>query len=99
MSRCNPYNHRGVLFVNSTSGPENRWQPISVSPECQPLDLITATMIQSLGTDEGAQKNAEVDLEFAKNKTILLLGDSVDRDHLIHFCQFVKGQHHWIGDK
>lgn len=96
---CNPYHYHGVLLVNATHGPQNRYLPTSAPDRCAPLDFITAIKSQhtlsfpapppaSRGTGRMEQL---VDLEFARNKTILLLGDSIDRDHLQHWCSFVGG--------
>lgn len=77
--RCNPYSQRGVLLVNTTDAASNRWQPFSSSPRCQPLDFLSALN----------SSTPLVDLEFARNKTILLYGDSIDRGNVQNFCSFI----------
>jgi len=36
-------------------------------------------------------------IEFMQDRTIVLFGDSVDRDHNDHLCQFLSGWHEMIG--
>lgn len=81
MQSCNGYAYPGILLVNTSSAAGNRWEPVSAPAECTPLDFLTALVTPN-----------EVDIEFARGKTMLVFGDSVDRDHVEHFCQFVGGE-------
>lgn len=80
--RCNPYHRLGHLHVNTSVPAENRWEPFD-SSKCTPEDYLSAIVSPA--------SSVPVNLDFARNKTILLIGDSVDRDHNLHFCIAVKG--------
>lgn len=58
-----------MLLVNEGSFAGNRWEPID-APECQPVDYMHMMR----------EKKGAPELEFARNRTIVLLGDSVDRE-------------------
>lgn len=65
-SRCNPYEQRGVLRVDTGEPSGNAWEPISAPASCQPIDY-TARLKQGK------------DVPFARNRLIVIYGDSVDR--------------------
>lgn len=71
---CNPYEHHGVLNVNLTMPAENRWEPIGAPRSCQPIDYVTLLW----NANRNDMHVAETD--FLRNRTIVLLGDSVDRE-------------------
>lgn len=80
-ARCNPYEQAGVLLVNETSLADNRWEPIDAPANCQPVDYMRILR----------ENKAAPELQFARNRTIVLLGDSVDREfvsslHLLSRC-------------
>lgn len=79
---CNPYEQHGVLLVNPSVPSENRWQPISSNPACQPEDLITP--LANPLADPAA-------LAYLTNKTIVVFGDSVDRGNVQNLCSFIPG--------
>lgn len=66
---------------------ENRWQLIDHSARCEPTDWLTMITARDLSTQ----------LNFLWNRTIVLFGDSVDRDHNWNFCEFVNGTLEMIG--
>ncbi|GAA6027093.1 hypothetical protein JCM8097_006106 [Rhodosporidiobolus ruineniae] len=91
--QCNPYDQYGVLNVNTSVPSENMWQPIAAPDDCQPVDFLSL-----LYRAQSGDASVLSDLEFARNRTVVIFGDSVDRDHVEHFCQFVNGFHEMIGD-
>jgi hypothetical protein len=81
-----------MLLVDEKIWRQNRWFNFDASDSCQAknyMDLI----------HEGSNDKA---LDFIRGKTIALLGDSVDREHLEHLCMFGQGkleailEDHWL---
>jgi len=68
---CNPFAKPGVLSVNTLDRKGNFWQPFD--PRCP-----KSTLMESLINKE--------DLPWLENRTVVLLGSSVDRNHIHHFC-------------
>ncbi|KAL8280436.1 hypothetical protein RQP46_007084 [Phenoliferia psychrophenolica] len=91
--RCNPYEQHGVLLVNTSVPNQNMWQPIGVPDSCQPVDYATQLLDMQL-----ANGISHPTLESLRNRTVLIFGDSVDRDHNEHFCNFVGGFIEMIGN-
>ncbi|GAA5834732.1 hypothetical protein JCM3766R1_003221 [Sporobolomyces carnicolor] len=90
-SRCNPYEQHGVLNVNLSDPGANAWRPFTASPACQPVDYMNLL-------HKATVKNDVADaIKFVENRTIVLYGDSIDRDHNEHMCQFLQGWHEMIG--
>jgi len=59
------------------------WQPVAAPDGCEAVDYMTLLQdVVRTGDVDGA-------LEFARGRTIAILGDSVDRDHVTDFCQLV----------
>ncbi|BGP14017.1 hypothetical protein JCM10213v2_001955 [Rhodosporidiobolus nylandii] len=90
---CNPYDQYGVLNVNTSVPSENMWQPIAAPEDCQPVDFVS--LLRSAQVDGAVVP----DLDFVRNRTIVIFGDSVDRDHNEHFCEFVAGRYEMIGNE
>ncbi|KAK4701444.1 hypothetical protein P7C70_g4789, partial [Phenoliferia sp. Uapishka_3] len=83
---CNPYDQNGVLLVNQTEPSENLWLPIGAPPSCD-----HATDFLSLIKTAQRDGDAPASPAFAHNRTIVLMGDSVDRGHMVDFCVFMHG--------
>ncbi|KAM0751854.1 hypothetical protein T439DRAFT_220717 [Meredithblackwellia eburnea MCA 4105] len=90
--RCNPYDQHGVLLVNTSVPYENKWSPISAPASCQPVDYASQIWMY-----QGGEMDLTKDLEHLRNKTVVIFGDSVDRDHNEHFCGFARGRLEMIG--
>lgn len=93
--KCNPYEQHGVLYVaqsigrwrlvaNSailnrlvnTSVPSlNMWQPIGAPESCEPVDYTTQLLEMQVGL-----KTTNPTLDSLRNRTVLIFGDSVDRE-------------------
>lgn len=66
-----------MLNVSTSVPSANVWQPILAGEDCEPVDYMSL-----LRDAKGSGKDKVVDpkLEFARGKTILLVGDSIDRE-------------------
>ncbi|KAK4702690.1 hypothetical protein P7C70_g3531, partial [Phenoliferia sp. Uapishka_3] len=85
-ANCNPYDQHGVLMVNETEPSENAWLPVGAPASCD-----HATDFFSLITKAQRDSDAPTLPAFAHNRTILMIGDSVDRGHIVDFCHFAHG--------
>lgn len=83
---CNPFDHLGRLQVDLTNLSGNVWAPWDA--HCAP-----STYLNSIARDSTTQKH----LEWLVDRTILLQGDSIDRNHLGDFCDFVGGRQFNVG--
>jgi hypothetical protein len=87
-STCNPYAVSGKFHVDYSEPSENFWEPTGEA------GCIAPRYVQKL-------RNADYeDLSFMQDKTIILFGDSIERDHVSHFCslmgrdvEVIKGNH------
>lgn len=70
-----------MLLLNTTSHSANRWKPFRTEPACQPTNFM----------DLLHSHPASAELDFLRDRTIVLMGDSVDRDHNDHVCGFIGG--------
>lgn len=110
---CDPYSLHGILLVNTTHPAANRFQPISAPKECDSIDYLTAMNHSNSKLYDSDTQQSEssfdttkergranlVDLDFLRNSTVLVFGDSVDRDHVEHICTFLTGRLEMIHDK
>ncbi|KAL8278425.1 hypothetical protein RQP46_009115 [Phenoliferia psychrophenolica] len=92
--KCNPYEQHGVLLVNTSVPALNIWQPIGAPESCQPIDFASQLLDVQSGSEE-----PHPDLDSLRNRTLLIFGDSVDRDHNEHFCGLVGGYLEFIDSK
>lgn len=60
-------------LVNETVSSENQWAPIAAPASCQPIDYMTL-LLDSVDSANSAE------VEFMRNRTIVIFGDSVDRE-------------------
>ncbi|KAK4053146.1 hypothetical protein OIV83_001881 [Microbotryomycetes sp. JL201] len=90
---CDPYAYHGILNVNLTYPAENRWQPINAPKSCQPIDFV------SLLYDANVNGHHIIETDFMRNRTIVLFGDSVDRDHNHHLCNLIGGVYDGVSTK
>ena len=71
-SSCDPYSVPGILRVNLTHPSEIVFSPI-LRTDCVATDLITPLR------DAASGKMNTSDVDYVRNRTVVLLGDSVDR--------------------
>lgn len=79
---CNPFEQRGRLIVDEMEVSENRWVPFDLT--CEP-----STLVNDLRS--GIDNGTPVDLPFLHNKTVVLIGDSIERVQLDQFCSIAGG--------
>lgn len=63
-----------MLNVNLTTASENQWEPINAPSSCQPVDYLSLLYNANMNDVHPAET------DFMRNRTIVLLGDSVDRE-------------------
>lgn len=59
--------------MNLTVPHENMWQPVAAPESCQPVDFLSLLYA-------GGTQTLDPQLDFAHNRTIVIFGDSVDRE-------------------
>lgn len=100
-ARCNPFVQRGFLHVNTSSFDENYWSPYEES--CPPSQLFSLLRddvrpMHDANRDKvrywGDEVNDRVALPWLANKTVAIVGDSLDRGHLRHFCDLLSSDFH-----
>lgn len=90
-TRCNPFHQRGYLHVNRTSIDDNYWAPYDRS--CPPSRLF-----RLVRQDAISPSSPDVQLPWLVNRTVALVGDSVDRAHIRHFCDLISSPFHNVSD-
>ncbi|KAM0747583.1 hypothetical protein T439DRAFT_328814 [Meredithblackwellia eburnea MCA 4105] len=89
---CNPYDQHGILHVNQTVWGENKWEPIGAPEACDSTEDWLGMLYKAQMRNEFDQR-----AEFARNRTVVMMGDSVDRGHIVDFCEFVHGSLQGVG--
>ena len=90
---CDPYAEYGVLNVSLETPRENVWQPVAAEPECQPTNWV-----EMIAQAERSRAN-DPRLDHLRHRTVVVYGDSIDRDHVEDVCAFVGGRHEMIHDQ
>lgn len=89
-SPCEPYSSFGTLSVDSSEPENNNWVPFDST--CAPPNFFAQL------------RNAESSADFSwlHNRTALILGDSISREHVENFCslmgeesEVVRRSHKW----
>ncbi|KAJ9094708.1 hypothetical protein QFC21_005865 [Naganishia friedmannii] len=70
---ADPYALPGILQVNATHLHENRWIPFAHG--CEAPRLVDALL------------NGTGDMDWARNRTVVVFGDSVARENVAYFCE------------
>lgn len=88
---CDPYSSFGTLQVDLTDADRNQWMP--TDPKCQPPHFLAKLReIASHQRHHTAYSRTSVspaDFDWLQNKTVLLIGDSISREHVENFCQLM----------
>lgn len=79
-----------MLNVSRSTPSENVWQPIAASEDCQPVNYL------DLLANMGSSPMIDARLEFLRSRTLVLYGDSIDRNHVDHMCSFIGGRYELI---
>ncbi|GAA5820675.1 hypothetical protein JCM11251_003107 [Rhodosporidiobolus azoricus] len=95
---CEPYSSFGTLQVDSNDADRNKWQPFD--PNCQPPNFLAS--LRELNLHPHPQHASFSDFAWLHNKTALIIGDSISREHVENFCQLmgeesevVRPSHRW----
>ena len=79
-SNCDPYLQPGVLITSKNDTDKNFWR--SFNPECPRAPHFLPDVLQ------------RKPLPWLQNKTVLLIGDSVEVNGLHHFCELLNSSDH-----
>ncbi|TIA89317.1 hypothetical protein E3P99_02107 [Wallemia hederae] len=86
-ARCSdPFSKLGTLHVDTETKHENNWVPFD--KHCQPPRLMAALTAAVSGEDT----SGHLDIDFVRNRTILVMGDSIARETVKYFCSFLGQQ-------
>ena len=86
-SPCDPYALPGTLNVDASNLAENRWIPFDEN--CQTPRLLESLL--SLNPDSENTELGAGDMQWARNRTVVLFGDSVARENVVYFCEVSNG--------
>ncbi|GAA5984110.1 hypothetical protein JCM10908_006054 [Rhodotorula pacifica] len=96
---CNPYAADGDLQVDFADPDRNRWQPRD--PNCAAPPNLFARL-RFLNERYQRETIAPTEFDWLRGKTVLLIGDSVSREHIENFCQLmgedaevIRPSHKW----
>lgn len=96
---CNPFDQPGFLsFDYNLQTPV--WRPTNSQPECPPAPNYLLSIKQAFTNDTISNVDryaALAEIDYLRNKTILLIGDSVDRNAMGHL-QMISGGKIWRSD-
>ncbi|BGP16670.1 hypothetical protein JCM10213_000414 [Rhodosporidiobolus nylandii] len=91
---CDPYSLPGTLQVDYSDADRNQWIPSDT--KCQPQHFLSRIRDLTL------HHHGKDDFAWLHNKTALLIGDSISREHVENFCQLlgeesevVRPSHRW----
>ncbi|GAA5939395.1 uncharacterized protein JCM15063_004510 [Sporobolomyces koalae] len=94
---CEPYSAFGTLQVDPHDADRNRWVPFDRT--CQPPNFLAKLRDFALHDSPRVDPSA---FSWLHNKTALLIGDSISREHVENFCQLmgeesevVRPNHRW----
>lgn len=92
---CEPFTAFGTLQVDLDDPDKNVWR--SAHQECEPPSFFARLRAASMGGKQRLQARglptaSQEDWSWFENKTVLLLGDSVSREHVENFCQLMGEQ-------
>jgi hypothetical protein len=91
---CNPYAAFGTLDVDLSHPEGNKWRPFDTtcSPPSYLAQLRSRLLPNSLYPRDGSRFSSVpnvADLPWLHNRTVLLIGDAVTREHVENFCQLL----------
>lgn len=79
-SSCDPYLQPGALTFNKLDTTQNFWT--SFNPECPRAPHFMQDVLE------------RKDLPWLQKKTVLMIGDSIDRNSVAYFCESVNSSDH-----
>ncbi|GJN90899.1 hypothetical protein Rhopal_003913-T1 [Rhodotorula paludigena] len=98
---CDPYSSAGKLQIDEDDADRTQWSPFD--PTCQPPNFLAKLRDFTVHHHHAhADHVRAADFAWLSNKTALLIGDSVSREHVDYFCQLLGEEsevlrpgHHW----
>ncbi|KNZ52150.1 hypothetical protein VP01_3672g1 [Puccinia sorghi] len=85
---CNPFQRKGFLHYNSTDPGDNTWRPYS--PDCPPSNLFQRLKQDLHSRAEPFDESDQDEFAWLRNRTVVLIGDSIDRYHNVDFCNVLS---------
>ena len=78
---CEPYSYSptGSLLVDSSDPDRNQWTKDPNDPKCSPPAFLAQLRAESTSTD----------FSWLYNRTALIIGDSISREHVENFCNLM----------
>ncbi|MBW0493172.1 hypothetical protein O181_032887 [Austropuccinia psidii MF-1] len=85
---CNPFQEKGYLHFNASDPGDNTWRPYRQT--CKSSNLFEQ-LKQGLQMNQNSFPQDRHDsFEWLRNRTVVLIGDSIDRYHNLDFCQILS---------
>lgn len=82
---CNPFEQHGYLHYNQTDYGDNTWRPYQ--KDCPPSNLFSK-LKEDLLVNPTLEKDGP--FKWLQNRTVVLIGDSIERWHLFDFCTMLS---------
>lgn len=87
---CDPYSSFGSLNVDTSDPDKNQWVPFD--PQCSPPSFLSKLR----------NEDTDTDFSWLNNRTALVIGDAISREHVENFCQLmgeesevIRATHKW----
>lgn len=77
---CDPFHEQGYLHFNATDPGDNTWRPYR--PDCKPSNLFEQLKQDLHFTTPTFGRNQNDRFNWLRNRTVVLIGDSIDRYEL-----------------
>lgn len=85
---CNPFDEPGYINYDSKHYLNNTWK--TFRPDCMPENLMKQLVEDLQRYSRGGDHKSPRALPWLQNRTIVLIGDSIDRFHLRDFCDLLS---------
>ncbi|KAA1112052.1 hypothetical protein PGT21_021189 [Puccinia graminis f. sp. tritici] len=85
---CNPFHEKGFLHYNASEPGDNTWRPYA--PDCKPSNLFQKLKQDLHSTRETFGASEKDEFAWLRNRTVVLIGDSIDRWHNVDFCNVLS---------
>lgn len=85
---CDPFHEQGYLHFNATDPGDNTWRPYR--PDCKPSNLFEQLKQDLHFTTPTFGRNQNDRFNWLRNRTVVLIGDSIDRYHNLDFCNVLS---------
>ncbi|KAG0149726.1 hypothetical protein CROQUDRAFT_653283 [Cronartium quercuum f. sp. fusiforme G11] len=85
---CNPFEEPGYINFDPNHYLNNTWK--TYTPDCQPDNLMKQLVDDLQRYSRGRDRTSARVLPWLQNRTVLLIGDSLERFHLRDFCDLLS---------